>query len=111
MSVCQDADVIREETPDCDDDDDAVRQPVPDSPAAAAEFDDRDDGQDDDEVMETVGIFRPHLSTTYVDADYCYRQSSVVCLSVTIVSRAKMAETIEMPLDCGVDIWTHGSMY
>jgi len=25
---------------------------------------------------------RPHRSTTYVDAAYCYRPSSVVCLSV-----------------------------
>ena len=38
-------------------------------------------------------IIRPHRSTTYVDAAYCYRPSSVVCLSVcrsvTIVSPAK----------------------
>jgi len=27
-------------------------------------------------------IFRPHRSTTYADAAYCYRQSSVVCRSV-----------------------------
>jgi len=26
-------------------------------------------------------VFRPHRSTTYVDAAYCYRPSSVVCLS------------------------------
>jgi len=32
----------------------------------------------------------------YVDAAYCYRRSSVVCLSVTIVSPAKTAEPIEM---------------
>jgi len=46
-------------------------------------------------------IFRPHRSTTYVDAACCYRSSSVVCrsvgLSVTVVSPAKMAEPIEMP--------------
>jgi len=45
-------------------------------------------------------LFRPHRSTTYVDAVYCYRPSSVVWLSVgvsvTLVSRAKMAEPIEM---------------
>jgi len=35
--------------------------------------------------------------TTYVDALYCYRPSSVICLSVTLVSPAKTAETIEMP--------------
>ena len=35
----------------------------------------------------------------YVDAASCYRQSIVVCLSlsVTIVSPTKMAEPIEMP--------------
>jgi len=37
----------------------------------------------------------------YVRA-YCYRRSSVVCLSVTIVSSAKTAEPIEMSFD----IWT-----
>ena len=26
-------------------------------------------------------VFRPHRSTTYIDAAYCYRPSSVVCLS------------------------------
>jgi len=40
-------------------------------------------------------------SQYYVDAACCYRQSSVVCLSVclsvTIVSPAKTAEPIEMP--------------
>jgi len=29
-------------------------------------------------------IFRPHRSTTYVDAAYCYRPSSVVCRSVCL---------------------------
>jgi len=29
-----------------------------------------------------VAVVRPHRSTTYVDAAYCYRGSSVVCLSV-----------------------------
>jgi len=28
-----------------------------------------------------VCIIRPHRSTTYLDAAYCYRPSSVVCLS------------------------------
>jgi len=27
-------------------------------------------------------IFRPHCSTKYTDVAYCYRPSSVVCLSV-----------------------------
>ena len=39
-------------------------------------------------------IFRPHRSTTYVDATCCYRSSSVVCQSVsqsvTVVCPAKM---------------------
>ena len=34
---------------------------------------------------------------TYVDAAYCYRRSSAIGLSVTIVSHAKTAEPIEMP--------------
>jgi len=29
-------------------------------------------------------IIRPHRSTTYEDAAYCYRPSSVVCLSVCL---------------------------
>jgi len=48
----------------------------------------------------TLANFRPHRSY-YVDAAYCYRRSSVVCLSVgrsvTIVSPAKTTEGIEMP--------------
>jgi len=32
-----------------------------------------------------------HRNTTYVDAAYCYRQSSVVCWSVTLMSPAKTA--------------------
>jgi len=36
-------------------------------------------------------------SQSCVDAAYCQGQTSVVCLSVTIVSPAKMAEPIEMP--------------
>jgi len=39
----------------------------------------------------------PHRSTTYVDAAYCYRPSSVVYPSVTLVSPAKTVEAIEMP--------------
>jgi len=35
--------------------------------------------------------------TYYVHATYCYRPSSVVCRSVTVVSTAKTAEPIEMP--------------
>ena len=42
-------------------------------------------------------ITRPHRSTTYVDAAYCYLLSSVVCLSVTLVNPTKTAALIEMP--------------
>ena len=46
-------------------------------------------------------IIRPHPSTMYADAAYCYRPSSVVCRSigrsVTVVSPAITAERIEMP--------------
>ena len=42
-------------------------------------------------------VFRPHRRTTYVDAAYCYRPTSVVCRSVTLVSPAKTDEPIEMP--------------
>jgi len=45
-------------------------------------------------------IIRPHRSNTYVDVAYCCRPSSVVCRSVgrsvTLVSRAKTAEPMEM---------------
>jgi len=47
-------------------------------------------------VKQTI-VFRPHRSTTYVNAAYCYRPSSVVCRSVTPVSPAKTAKPIEMP--------------
>jgi len=46
-------------------------------------------------------LFRPNRITTYVDTTYCYRLSSVVCLSVCLsaitVGPAKTAEPIEMP--------------
>jgi len=45
-------------------------------------------------------IIRPHRSTKYVDATYCYKRSSVV--SVTIMRTAKTAEPIEMPFG----VWT-----
>jgi len=52
-----------------------------------------------------ISIFLCRIAhTSYVYAVYCYRPSSVVCLdswsvcrSVTLVSRAKTAEPIEMP--------------
>jgi len=52
-------------------------------------------------LIINITIIRPHRSTTYIDAVYCYQLSSVVCqsvgLSVTFVIPAKMAEPIEMP--------------
>ena len=49
--------------------------------------------------------FRPHRSTTYVDAAYCYRPSIAwsVSRSVTVVSPAKTAQPIEIPF--GVSTW------
>jgi len=54
-------------------------------------------------------IIRPHRSTTYVDAAYCYRPIEgglLVCLSVglfvAIVSPAKTAE----PIDFLFELWT-----
>jgi len=59
-------------------------------------------------------IMRPHHSTTYVDAAYCYRPSSVVCLSVcwfvTLVSPARTAEPIEMPFGLRTPVGA-GTMY
>jgi len=55
-------------------------------------------------------IIRPHRSTTYVDAAYSYRPSSVVCRSVTLVSPAKTAAPIELPF--GLRTWVaRGTMY
>jgi len=57
----------------------------------------------DSTINIVVGIIRPHRSTTYVDAAYCYQPSSFVCRSVTLVSLAKTAELIEMPF--GLRTW------
>jgi len=46
--------------------------------------------------ITTTTTTKPHRSTTYADAADCYRPSSVVCRSVTLVSPAKTAELIEM---------------
>jgi len=57
-------------------------------------------------------VTRPHRMTTFVDAAYCYRRTSVVCLSVclsvTIASPAKTAEPNH--LDCGLG-WAEGATY
>jgi len=51
-------------------------------------------------------IIRPHRSTTYVDAAYCYRPSSVVCSSIcqsvchsSEPCRNGQAKPIEMPFE------------
>jgi len=48
-------------------------------------------------------LFRPYGSTAYIDAAYCYRMSSVVCRSVTLVSPAKTAAPIKMPFGLVLD--------
>jgi len=53
--------------------------------------------QDDKIALKRIFVFRPHRSTMYVDAAYCYRPSSVVCRSVTLVSPAKTDAPIELP--------------
>ena len=70
-------------------------------------------------------IIRPHCSTTYVGAAYCYRPSSVVCQEVclsvclsvgllvglvTVVSPATTAEPIEMPFGLRTRVG-QGAMY
>ena len=61
-------------------------------------------------TSKNIIIIRPHHSTTYVDAACCYRPSSAVCQSDTLVSRAKMAAPIKMRLGCG--LWSvQGSTY
>ena len=47
-----------------------------------------------------VVVVRPHRSTTYVDAAYCYRRRSVVCLSVRVrwAQRSMHYTGIQIPL-------------
>jgi len=52
-------------------------------------------------IIKTT-LFRLHRSNTYVNAAYCYRPSSVVCQSVTVVIPAKTDEPIKMAFG----IWT-----
>jgi len=49
----------------------------------------------------TFCIFRPHHSTMYVDAAYCYRWSSIVCLSQS----SALQKWIDMPSG----LWTRVS--
>jgi len=55
-------------------------------------------------------IIRPHRRTMYVDAAYCYRLSSVVCLSVTLVRPAKTAALTELLFGLRTR-WALGTMY
>ena len=41
-------------------------------------------------------LFRPHRRTTYVDAAYCYRSSSVVCRSVCLSVGLSVCHTSEL---------------
>ena len=41
-------------------------------------------------------IIRPHRSTMYIDAAYCYGPNSIVQQSVTLVSLEKTTQLIEM---------------
>jgi len=65
-------------------------------------------------VGYTYRIFRQYCFTTYLDAAYCYRLSSVVCGSVclclTLVSPAKIAALIEMPFGLRTRV-AQGTMY
>jgi len=62
----------------------------------------------DKSFMQKPYVFQA-AAQYYVDAAYCYRRSSVVCMSVcqsvTIVSCAQTAEPIEMPFG----LWTRVS--
>jgi len=62
------------------------------------------------DVYDCLIIIRPHRHTTDVDAAYCYRPSSMVCLSVTVVSPAKTAELIEMLFGLRTRV-AQGTMY
>ena len=55
-------------------------------------------------------LFRPHSSATHVDAACCYRLSSVICPSVTVVSRAKMVHLTEVPFGLKTRV-AKGTMY
>jgi len=66
-------------------------------------------------LLGTVLQFLDRIArTVHVDAVYCYRPSSVVCLSVgrsvTLVSPAKTAEPIEMPFGLRIRVG-QGTMY
>jgi len=55
------------------------------------------------------GLYSNNFLAEQYHVDAAYRRSSMVCLSVTIVSPAKAAKLIEMPLGCGLG-WAQGSM-
>jgi len=57
-------------------------------------------------------ILRPHRSTTYIDAPYFYRPSSVVCLSIchSRESCKKRLKWSRCRFDRGLG-WIQGTMY
>jgi len=66
-------------------------------------------GQTAELLLTLIFVFRPHRRTTYIDAAYCYRRSSVVCRSITIVSPAKRLNRSKCCLGCGLK-WAGGTM-
>jgi len=54
-----------------------------------------------------IVIVRPCHSTAYTDVACCYRWSSMICLSVTIVSPANISELIEMPFGFWTSVQVH----
>jgi len=57
--------------------------------------------------------FSDRIVVLYVDAAYCYRPTIMICRSVAVVSHAKTAEPIEMPVRIGtqVDPRKHGGAH
>ena len=53
-------------------------------------------------TSKTALLLLGRVALAYVDAACCYRRSTVVCRSVTIVSRATNAEPVEMQFG----VWT-----
>ena len=53
-------------------------------------------------------VIRPHHSTTYVDAAYCYRPSSVVCLSHWALQKRLNRSRCRLGWGLG---WAQGTMY
>jgi len=68
-------------------------------------------------IITNFKIIKQHLRTTYVDAAYCYRPSSVVCLSVCRSVCLSQSWTLQKRLNrsrcrlgCGLE-WAQGIIY